>query len=55
MDELVNARLTAWLEARGLRAQGQSGFRQGRSTVDNCFILRVLAERARARGVKLLL
>ena len=49
----LNARLTAWLEARGLRAPGQSGFRKGRSTVDNCFILRALAERARARGVKL--
>jgi hypothetical protein len=50
---VINARLTAWLETRGLRAQGQAGFRPGRSTVDNCFILRALAERARARGVKL--
>lgn len=50
---VINARLTTWLETRGLRAQGQAGFRQGRSTVDNCFILRALAERARARGVKL--
>ncbi|KAL4440102.1 hypothetical protein ABPG75_003103 [Micractinium tetrahymenae] len=50
---VVNARLTAWLEARGLRAKGQSGFRQGRRTVDNCFILRALAERYRSGGVKL--
>jgi len=50
---VINARLTAWVEGRGLRAQGQGGFRQGRGTVDNCFILRALAERARSRGVKL--
>ena len=50
---VINARLTAWLEERGLRARGQAGFRPGRGTVDNCFILRAVAERARARGVKL--
>lgn len=50
---VVNARLTTWLETRGLRAKGQAGFRQGYRTVDNCFILRALAERARSRGVKL--
>ena len=26
---VINARLTTWLEARGLRAKGQAGFRQG--------------------------
>ena len=50
---VVNARLTTWLETRGLRAKGQAGFRQGYRTVDNCFILRALAERARSRGAKL--
>jgi hypothetical protein len=50
---VINARLTTWLEARGLRAKGQAGFRQGYRTVENCFILRALAERARARGDKL--
>ncbi|KAI7835253.1 hypothetical protein COHA_010845, partial [Chlorella ohadii] len=50
---VVNARLTSWLETRGLRAKGQAGFRQGYRTVDNCFILRALAERAQSRGVKL--
>ena len=52
---VINNRLTTWLETRGLRAKGQAGFRQGYRTVDNCFILRALAERARARGVKLYL
>lgn len=49
----LNTRLAAWLEARGKRASGQAGFRKGYRTVDNCFILRALVERARARGVKL--
>ena len=52
---VINARLTSWLETRGLRARGQAGFRQGYRTVDNCFILRALAERYRARGVKMYL
>lgn len=50
---VINARLSGWLEEQGLRASGQAGFRPKRSTVDNCFILRAVAERARARGVKL--
>lgn len=50
---VVNTRLTDWLEARGLRATGQAGFRQGYRTTENCFVLRALIERARAKGVKL--
>ena len=50
---VVLDRLTAWLETRGKRARGQAGFRKAHQTVDNCFILRALIERARARGVKL--
>ena len=49
----INTRLTAWLEEHGKRATGQAGFRKAHQTVDNCFILRALIERARARGVKL--
>ena len=52
---VINARLTTWLETRGLRAKGQAGFRLGHRTVDNCFVLRALAERYRSRGVKLFL
>ena len=44
------ARLDPWAESSGLRAKGQAGFRQGRSTVDNCFILRHLSESAAAKG-----
>ncbi len=48
----LNTRLTTWLEASGRRARGQAGFRPGRGTIDNCFILRALVERARSRGVR---
>ena len=50
---MLNLRLTAWAEDSGKRARGQGGFRQGFRTIDNCFILRALVERARAKGVKL--
>ena len=49
---VLNARLSPWLEAHGKRASGQAGFRPGFQTVDNCFILRALVERARTRGVR---
>jgi hypothetical protein len=50
---MLNARLSAWSEAKGIRAVGQAGFRKGFRTTDNCFVLRALAERARAKGAKL--
>lgn len=48
----VNARLSAWLAEHGRRAVGQAGFRPGHQTVDNCFILRAIIERAQTRGVR---
>ena len=50
---MLNRRLSAWAESKGKRALGQSGFRPGYRTIDNCFILRALVERARAKGAKL--
>ena len=46
----LSIRLDAWAEKNGLRARGQAGFREGRSTMDNTFILRHLTESAEARG-----
>ena len=50
---MLNLRLSTWAEANGKRAVGQAGFRQGFRTTDNCFVLRALVERARAKGTKL--
>ena len=47
---VMNARLDAWAEARGRRAQGQFGFRQGRGTVDAAFVLRHTVEMHRHAG-----
>ena len=50
---MLNDRLTTWAEGSGVRARGQAGFRQGFCTIDNCFVLRAVVERARAQGTKL--
>lgn len=44
---LLDARLSTFAEATGLRAQGQSGFRKGRGTMDNVYILRHLLDKHR--------
>lgn len=46
---VVLARLDAWAEATGKRANGQAGFRPGRGTPDNCFILRHVIDAAAVR------
>ena len=46
---MVLARLDAWAESTGKRAHGQAGFRQGRGTPDNCFILRHMIDAAAVR------
>ena len=43
------ARLDRWAEGRGLRAKGQAGFRAGRGTPDNLFVLRHMLDAAAAR------
>ena len=40
------ARLDSWAEKQGLRAAGQAGFRAGRGTPDNCFVLRHMIDSA---------
>ena len=43
-------RMDAWAEGQGLRAKGQAGFRAGHTPMDNCLVLRHLAESATAAG-----
>jgi hypothetical protein len=46
---IMMTRLNRWAETRGLRAKGQAGFRPGRGTGDQVFILRHMIDTARAR------
>ncbi len=46
-------RLDAWAEQHGRRAKGQAGFRRGRSTTDNVFVLQHCIERCKGRAVPL--
>jgi hypothetical protein len=39
-------RMDKWAEGGGFRARGQAGFRPGRGTADNCFVLRHLIDAA---------
>ena len=48
------ARLDGWAEQQGLRAAGQAGFRTGRGTPDNCFVLRHLIDKAAVQKKPLL-
>ena len=43
------ARLDKWAERRGFRAKGQAGFRAGRGTPYNLFVLRHMLDSAAAR------
>ena len=43
-------RIDAWAEKQGLRASGQAGFRAGRGTPDNCFVLRHAIDKAALTG-----
>ena len=47
---MLNARITSFAEAAGIRASGQAGFRKGYGCSDQQFALRALIERQRARG-----
>lgn len=45
---LLLGRMDAWAERQQLRARGQAGFRSGRSTVDNVFVLRHVINKYKA-------
>ena len=47
---VLNTRLDALAEENGYRARGQAGFRKGRGTPDNAFILNHVIERSRSEG-----
>ena len=44
---LLNTRLTAWAESKGLRARGQAGFRADHRCSDQLMVLRTLVEQER--------
>ena len=50
---VLEARLSVWAESRGIRADGQAGFRKGHRTVDHVFTLRALVTQAMQRRRKL--
>ena len=51
---VLEERLSAWAEAKQLRAAGQAGFRKDHRTVDNLFIMNALVGQAKSqRGKKL--
>jgi hypothetical protein len=41
---LLDDRIHEWAESNNIRAKGQSGFRRGRGTMDNAFILKTLLD-----------
>lgn len=48
---VLNTRLDTYAERIGARAEGQAGFRRGRSTIDHVFVLRHLIDRTRFSSV----
>ena len=50
---VLEARLSVWAESRGIRADGQAGFRKGHRSVDHVFTLRALVTQAKHRIRKL--
>ena len=50
---MINSRLSAWAEEKGLRAQGQAGFREDHRCSDHLLALRTLIEQQRSRKKQL--
>lgn len=51
--EIIRKRLEKEVEDKGLLPEGQAGFRRGRSTMDNVYILNHLIQKAKREGVKI--
>lgn len=47
--EILRKRLEKEIELKGMLPEGQAGFRKGRSTIDNIFILNHLIQRKKDR------
>ena len=41
---ILDERIHTWAESNNIRAEGQAGFRRGRGTIDNVFILKTLLD-----------
>lgn len=50
-SKILNNRLYAWAEGEGKLSEFQAGFRRGRSTIDQCFILSSILRKRKRRGV----
>lgn len=50
--QILNKRLQREVESKGMLPESQSGFRRGRSTIDNIFILDHLIQREKSREKK---
>ncbi len=50
---ILEARLSRWVEERGLRARGHAGFRKNFRTTDNLYILRTLIEQSTHKRKKM--
>ena len=51
--EVIRKRLVAEIETKKILPEGQAGFRKGRATIDNIYILNHLVQRSKEKGTKL--
>lgn len=50
--EILRKKLKKEIELKGMLPEGQAGFRKGKSTIDNIFILNHLIQRKKRKGEK---
>ena len=51
--KVLKERLYRWVERKDILSSLQAGFRKGRSTLDQCFVLRTIIEKTQRRGQRL--